>query len=68
MFTIAPFPTLHHSTVDVRDHDLSARKIMLKLGDDGAGFDDVATNVGNGFMHTSWRRIRRFSGCTRCRP
>ena len=52
--TIIPFLALRHGMLHVRDHDLS--NIVLKLGDDGAGLHHLATNIGNGFMHTSRRR------------
>ena len=55
IFIISPFLTFHRGAMDVRDHCASACDIVLKFGNDGAGFRDVVTDVGNCSMRASWR-------------
>ena len=44
---MSPFPTVHHNTMYVRNHDMGARDIILGVGDDGVGSHDVTLDVGN---------------------
>ena len=50
--------TLHHGTMDLRDHGVGTRDIVLELGNDGVCFHDVVANVGGsrGPMRASRRR------------
>ena len=58
IFTISPLLTFHSGAMDVRDHGVSTCDIVLKFGNDGAGFRDVVTNVGTCSMRASWRQRR----------
>ena len=41
--------------MDVGDHGVSARNIVLEFGNDDPGFNDVVMDVGNGSMRASWQ-------------
>ena len=58
IFTIVSFLAFHYGTMDIGNQGVSARNIVLEFGNNGAGFHDVVTNVGNDFMRASWRRRR----------
>ena len=43
IFTTTSFSNFHHSTIDVGDHNVGARNIVVELGNDGVG-------IGNSYM------------------
>jgi len=42
--------TFHDSTMDIGDHNVGARGIVLELGNDGMGFGNGGTGFGNSDM------------------
>ena len=61
IFAITSFLAFHRGAMDVGDHGVSARNVALKFRNDGTGFHDVATHVGNGLMRAPRQRRRRLS-------
>ena len=50
ILTTTSLLTLYDDTMDVRDHGVSTRKIMLKPGNDGMRVHDAMVDFGDSYM------------------
>ena len=50
ILTTTSFLTLYNSTMDVGDHGVSTRDIMLKPGNDSMRVHDAMVDFGDGYM------------------
>lgn len=64
-------PIFYHSTVGVRDYDVSFHDIVFKFGGSGTGFRDGTANVGNGssavILRVHWMRTSSYPISLTCR-